>query len=285
MGLFDLFKKKSKQPIDNSFTPIENIENNCNSQTSSLINNSVGKESQLEKRAKYIKSKEAEFTDILANLEMLPIQPSTFTKLSNGDYEVKFSNITAKSKRAQLQNFVVIDLETTGLRKTSGIVELSAIRFINFSPVAVFNTLVKPPRKIPEEATFVNGITNEMVAESPKIEDVANAFIDFVGDYNIVGHNLEFDLGLLEHKGIVFGKRKYFDTLELIKKVLKKPKYKYNSEYNEYEIDYSKDYDVDDYKLDTLCDYYSIFRPVSHRADSDCLATGYIFKKIVDEIL
>lgn len=281
MGLFELFKKKDSPSVVEKYIPTDNkTENNVQPFKTASCNN-IQEESFLEKRVKFIKTKENEFINTLNNLEKAEIEISAFTKLNNGEYEVKFSNITSKSKKELLQDFVVIDVETTGLKSTSGIVELSAIKFVSFSPVAVFSTLVKPPRRIPEEATAVNGITNELVANSPKIDDVANSFLNFVGDYNIVGHNLEYDLNILEHKGIVFGKRKYFDTLELVKKVLKKTKHKHSSYSNKCEMDY----DIENYKLETLCDYYSIFRPVSHRADSDCLATGYIFKKIVDEII
>ena len=199
--------------------------------------------------------------------------------------ECKLSSITSKTKFSKIKDFVVIDLETTGLRNSSGIVELSAIRFKNFVPIEKYETLINPKRKIPEEATRINNITDDMVKDKPTIDQASDSFIKFVGDENIVGHNLEFDLGILEYRGICFnGKRKFYDTLLIAQRNLKKARKKWDKEYECYDIDYNHDYDVEDYKLDTICEYYGINRYNAHRGGSDCLATGLLFKRFADEI-
>jgi len=71
--------------------------------------------------------------------------------------------------------------------------------------------------------------------------------------------------------------------MQIAQKMLKKPKYKYDKEWEEYVIDYNSDYDVEDHKLDTLCSYYGIARNNEHRALSDCYDTARLFKKLAED--
>lgn len=196
---------------------------------------------------------------------------------------IETSNITPKGKYDQ---FVVFDTETTGLKPTSErIIELAAIRFSNGKPVERFRTLINPERPIPPDATAVNNITDEMVADAPTISQVLPAFETFIGKDILVAHNLKFDFEFLYRSGchLFETKRKYIDTLEQAKKILKKPKRKYDREYDCWDIDYDSDYDVDDYQLETLCSFYGISLVDSHRADFDALATGDLFLNLVYE--
>lgn len=115
---------------------------------------------------------------------------------------------------------------------------------------------------IPQEATEINNITDDMVAGCPTIKEVLPSLEKFIGKSNLLGHNLKFDLRFLYKYGYDFSKekRKYYDTLEIARTKLKKfNRYKY------YNSDSYYDWDVYDYKLDTLCEYYNISRNVSHR--------------------
>lgn len=115
-----------------------------------------------------------------------------------------------------------------------------------------------------------------MVENAPSFNQIVNSLSSFIGNSNIVGHNLEFDLKFLYKNGlnIFSAKRKYFDTLSIAKRTLKR--------FNEKRPDTF--YDVDDYKLTTLCDYYKIRGNLSaHRSSSDSLATGYLFKHLSED--
>ena len=48
-------------------------------------------------------------------------------------------------------------------------------------------------------------------------------------------------------------------------------------------INIDKD-DVDNFKLDTLLEYYDIQRDTAHRGDIDSCAEGLLFVKLLDEI-
>ena len=88
-------------------------------------------------------------------------------------------------------SFVAFDLETTGLvDKKDEIIEIGAVKFtvrddngtIRPKQVATFQTLVKPPMMIPDEATKINHITNAMVENAPAIKDVLKKFTVFGTD-------------------------------------------------------------------------------------------------------
>lgn len=56
-----------------------------------------------------------------------------------------------------LMDFVVFDLETTGLDPAmSEIIEIGAIKFRDGRPVEIFNTLIKPRRKIRDKFCYIN---------------------------------------------------------------------------------------------------------------------------------
>ncbi len=232
----------------------------------------------------------AEFQNELLSIEDCPVEliDSTIQKLNVSDIrELKLSNITAKTNYEKIGTFVVIDTETTGLNcGQHSIIEIAAILFENWKPKLKFETLLKPSAPIPYDITNLTGITNDMVACAPRFAQIADSLLKFISSYNLVGHNLTFDLKFLYKNGLDFysKKRKYFDTLSISQKVLKKPSYKWDKDLESYEINYDRDYDVENHKLDTLCDYYSIRdNDFAHRALSDAYATGILFQKLVKE--
>ena len=94
--------------------------------------------------------------------------------------------------------FVAFDLETTGtLPGVDRIVEIGAVRMVNGEVDAVFSTLVDPLIPIPAGASRVNGISDEMVAGKPKVEELLGALTEFCGDDLMVAHNAAFDIGVL----------------------------------------------------------------------------------------
>ena len=76
--------------------------------------------------------------------------------------------------------------------------------------------------------------------------------------------------------------RKYYDTLDIAKHTLKKVKNKWDKDLYCYMPDTDSDYDVDDYKLETLCSYYGIVLVDAHRAENDALATGVLFNELAN---
>jgi DNA polymerase-3 subunit epsilon len=95
--------------------------------------------------------------------------------------------------------FTVVDLETTGGRAGPGtIIEIGAWRMAGGRLLESFETLVRPHHAIPRFVTGLTSISNEMVREAPRIEDILPAFREFLGDSVLVAHNAAFDFSFLD---------------------------------------------------------------------------------------
>lgn len=102
-----------------------------------------------------------------------------------------------------LDNFVALDLETTGLSpETDDIIEVGAVRFQNGRPTEEFHTLVNPRRSVPEAIQRLTGISPQELVKAPAFEHIAVPLTAFLNSTPLVGHNLAFDLGFLAGKGI-----------------------------------------------------------------------------------
>jgi DNA polymerase III epsilon subunit len=100
-----------------------------------------------------------------------------------------------------LDEYVVFDLETTGLSPWAGdeIIEIGAMKVFGdqVDEENIFHSLVNPKRLISPEASRINGITNEMVADAPTFDEVFPRFLDFVGGAHLVAQNAKFDMSFL----------------------------------------------------------------------------------------
>ena len=99
------------------------------------------------------------------------------------------------------QQFVIFDLETTGLDPSKHeIIEIGAIRVNRDSDTHdTFQALIKPRKKIPKKITELTGITQKMVdTDGQSLEATILDFIKFVGDLNLVAFNAEFDMAFLQ---------------------------------------------------------------------------------------
>ncbi len=104
------------------------------------------------------------------------------------------------------QDYVVFDLESTGLRPTCGdaLLSIGAVRLRNAESAGRFETLVNPGRSIPPEGIRYHGITEEAVCKAPRAPEAIGAFLDFAGGDVLVAHNAAFDRTLLfmeEYRG------------------------------------------------------------------------------------
>lgn len=173
---------------------------------------------------------------------------------------------TTKSNyiKARRSNYIVIDIETTGLDfKNDEIIEICALKIKNRKEVDKFCTFINPNIEISEFITSITNITNEMVANAPKIEDILLDLYDFIGkDAILLGHNIIFDIKFINHNlEKHYGKKldnKYMDTLHLSKNFIK---------------------EVDDHSLETIKNYLEI-SGISHRAYDDCVTTHLIYEWI-----
>lgn len=190
------------------------------------------------------------------------------------EYE-KFVKAAGTTERPY--NFVVFDLETTGLSATNDeIIEIGAIRFEANAPTEIFHTYVKPKKKISKRITLINGITNEMVENSPTIEDVIPKFLDFIKNDVLIAHNSNFDMGFILNQIYSQGykkiKNKTIDTLKLARQKVR-----------DYDIENDRDIKLNTYKLDKLKYYLGLSRLSSHNSIDDCKVCAYLYIKIRNE--
>jgi len=98
------------------------------------------------------------------------------------------------------ENYVVVDLETTGLSPWRGdrVVEIGALRVIRGEVVEKFWQLVNPGMPIPSEVQAIHGITDADVADQPAIAEVLPRFFSFTSALPLVAHFAAFDRSFLE---------------------------------------------------------------------------------------
>jgi DNA polymerase-3 subunit epsilon/ATP-dependent DNA helicase DinG len=114
-----------------------------------------------------------------------------------------------------MSSIVSIDIETTGLDSNKDvIIEIGAVKFKDHRVEDEFSTLINPGRHIPEFITQLTGISDEMVRQAPRIQEVIDELESFVGDSALVGHNVRFDLGFLQKQKILQF-NEVIDTYEL----------------------------------------------------------------------
>jgi DNA polymerase-3 subunit epsilon len=95
---------------------------------------------------------------------------------------------------------IVLDTETTGLDPNSGdrVVEIGCIELLNHIPTGeTYHQYVNPERSMPDEAFAVHGLSEAFLSDYPVFADVADAFLEFVGDAKLVIHNAAFDMKFL----------------------------------------------------------------------------------------
>ncbi|NCN95282.1 MAG: 3'-5' exonuclease [Bdellovibrionales bacterium] len=164
--------------------------------------------------------------------------------------------------------FIAFDLETTGfLPGVDRIVELGAVRFVDGEVDAIFSTLIDPLMPMPQAASRVNGITDEMLAGKPNIEELLEPFADFCEDDFLVAHNAAFDTQFLT-KDIEKHESKaprglILDSLPLARKVFP---------------------GMANYKLGTLVQHLEIPGSGFHRAEEDASFCGRVFLKIIEKM-
>ena len=95
---------------------------------------------------------------------------------------------------------IVLDTETTGLDPLRGdrLVEIGCVEIFNRMPTGqTFHRYINPQRDMPKEAFDVHGLSAEFLADKPLFADVAEEFLEFIGDSPLVIHNASFDIGFI----------------------------------------------------------------------------------------
>jgi DNA polymerase III subunit epsilon len=160
--------------------------------------------------------------------------------------------------------FCALDIETTGINPYSErIVEIGLVVFSFDRTISGFESLINPGRRIPSHVSSIHGITDEMVASSPRIENILPDIIRFAGSRPLVIHNSRFDLSFIEmecrRSEIDVPSWISFDTVTFAKKTFP---------------------DLPNHKLDTLCRVFGIDLS-HHRAMADASGCMQVFRECI----
>ena len=165
------------------------------------------------------------------------------------------------------ETFVCVDCETTGLDTDNDlIIEVGAIRFTFEGPLETYTSLVNPGIPIPPESQAIHNISDEMVADAPPIGEVLSPLLDFLKKDIIIGHNIGFDLTMIDNAAKRLGKetallsRKQMDTLRLARLYGESPT---NS-------------------LEGLRRHFNIPPEAAHRALDDAKINALVFKRLTE---
>jgi DNA polymerase-3 subunit epsilon len=166
--------------------------------------------------------------------------------------------------------FCVVDLETTGgAPGSSGITEIGAVKVRGGELLGEFQSLVNPAEPIPPFIAVLTGITDLMVASSPRIGSVLPAFLEFARGCVLVAHNAPFDVGFLKHDSQVHGYDwpdfAVVDTALLARRVLTPD-------------------DAPNCKLGTLAKVFRATTTPNHRALSDARATVDVLHGLFERV-
>jgi DNA polymerase III epsilon subunit family exonuclease len=97
--------------------------------------------------------------------------------------------------------YVVVDLETTGLRPgSSAICEIGAVRIDGLVPAGNFQTFVDPGIQLPRLVAALTGIGEGDLRGAPRAAEAVRHFLAFAGDAVFVAHNARFDLSFLDRE-------------------------------------------------------------------------------------
>jgi len=103
---------------------------------------------------------------------------------------------------------IVLDTETTGLDPATGdrIVEIGAVELFNHVPTGrTYHQYINPDRAMPAEAFEVHGLGDDFLRDKPRFRAIAQAFLDFIAEAQLVIHNASFDMKFLNAELLAVG--------------------------------------------------------------------------------
>jgi DNA polymerase-3 subunit epsilon len=95
---------------------------------------------------------------------------------------------------------ISLDTETTGFKPQEGhrMCEIGCVEMINRVRTGkVFQVYINPKRSMPEPAYNVHGLSEHFLSTKPIFKDIAEDFLDFIGDSRLIIHNADFDMRFL----------------------------------------------------------------------------------------
>ena len=163
---------------------------------------------------------------------------------------------------------IFLDTETTGLSAATGdrVIEIGCVELVNRKLTGKnLHLYLNPGRDSHEDALKVHGISNEFLRDKPKFAEVADEFLTFCAEAEIIIHNAPFDLSFLNKELELIGKAPFKNGVTSVTDTLVMAKEMYPGKRN---------------SLDALCDRLGVDNSgrTLHGAllDAELLADVYI---------
>jgi len=164
---------------------------------------------------------------------------------------------------------IALDTETTGINTADGhrVIEIGCVEIENRRITGrEYHCYLNPEREIDEGAARVHGLTLDKLRDKPLFNDIAEEFLDFIGNSELVIHNAKFDVGFLDSElSIINHDIKSIEKHALVLDTLALARQMHPGKKN---------------SLDALCNRYMIDRSMRqvHGAliDADLLAKVYL---------
>ncbi|MDO5028605.1 MAG: type I-E CRISPR-associated endoribonuclease Cas2e [Bacillota bacterium] len=176
----------------------------------------------------------------------------------------KFRKIQKHSvkKKTEIKSLVFLDIETDGLNeKRNSIIEIGAIK--TGEPTEEFQRIINIKSQLPASIIELTGICQDEIDKGIELKQGLKDFVEFIGDYDLVGYNIKFDLKFLNKNLLDIGlgkiSNKSYDLMDFVKKD------------NQF---------LDNYKLQTALKEYEIDEQVPHRALEDAKLTYKLAMKV-----
>lgn len=162
-----------------------------------------------------------------------------------------------------IDRYVALDIETTGLNPSiDRIIEIGMARIEEGVITQQYATLINPGISISERITELTGIHNEELEGMPRITDVIERVVNFIGDYPILGHNVTFDYSFIKKAAVnasLTVNNAGIDTLKIARRLLPETPHK---------------------NLSYLCEYFNIVPGRSHRAYDDAVSASRLYDEL-----
>lgn len=171
-------------------------------------------------------------------------------------------------------DFVVLDTETTGLKANA---EICQIAIIDSTGNVLLDTLVKPQRPIPSDATAIHHITNDMVKDAPSWLNVNEKVWELIHDKTVIVYNAEYDFRLIAQSEKACDPIALSDWHTIRRECAMLHFAERYGDYNDYHGNYRWQ------KLDKAASFYSVPVSAAHTALGDCLTTLAVIKAMAAE--
>lgn len=185
--------------------------------------------------------------------------------LKKGFSKAAKHRLLSAGRRIREPEYVVIDLETTGLDPSVDIIiEVGLVHVKQGVAVNQYHCYVNTTRSIPDEIKKLTGITNQILEKEGVTEEKAfEDIMRFIGQKEIVGYDTRFDISFLEAMGSRINQdltiTKCKDIMDMARRKIK---------------------GLENYKLKAIADYFACDASMMYRALQDCMLIHKVYEEL-----